>query len=73
MVSKDLKKWDLVCDLIDKRHEDPMKIGFQYVDFEFDGDDLIWLCRTAQNGASTYHNTNLITFHRTKNFRDIKH
>lgn len=72
MVSKDLKKWDLVCDLIDKRHEDSKKVGFQYVDFEFDGDDIIWLCRTAQNGSSTYHNTNLITFHRTKNFRDIK-
>lgn len=73
MVSKDLKKWDLVCDLIDKRHEDSAKVGFQYVDFEFEGDDIIWLCRTAQNGANTYHNTNFITFHKTKNFRDIKH
>ncbi len=73
MVSKDLKKWDVVCDLIDERDKDPMYIGFQYVDFTIEGDDIIWLCRTAQNQAHNYHDSNYITFHRTKNFRDIKY
>ena len=73
MVSKDLKKWEVVCDLIDERDKDPLYTGFQYVDFTIEGDDIIWLCRTAQNQAHNYHDSNYITFHRTKNFRDIKY
>ncbi len=72
MRSYDLKKWELVCDLIDERDKDPLYTGFQYVDFEIEGDDIIWLCRTAQNQAHNYHDSNYITFHRTKNFRNIK-
>lgn len=69
MASYDLKSWTVVCDLIDKRNEDPDKIGFQYVDFEIEGDDIIYLCRTAINGANSYHNSNYHTFHRIKDFR----
>ncbi len=71
MVSDDLKNWNVVYDLIDKRNEDPDKIGFQYVDFEIEGGDIIFLCRTAINGANSYHNSNYQTFHRIKNFREI--
>lgn len=71
MSSEDLENWKLVCDLIDKRDEDMTKVGFQYCDFEFSGNDLIFLCRTAMNGAETYHNTNYQTFHRVENFRDL--
>ena len=71
MYSKDLENWHLACELIDKRDEDAKKIGFQYCDFEFDGDDIIYLCRTAINGANSYHNSNYITFHRIKNFREF--
>jgi hypothetical protein len=71
MASKDLKKWEVVCDLIDRRDEDPMYTGFQYVDFTVEGDDIIWLCRTAENGAHNYHDSNYITFHRIIDFRKL--
>lgn len=70
-VSTDMEKWDVACDLIDRRHEDRDKIGFQYVDFEFDGDDIIYLCRTAINGAHSFHDSNYSTFHRIENFRKL--
>ena len=35
MASSDLEQWEVLCDLIDYRQNDPMKIGFQYVDFLF--------------------------------------
>lgn len=71
MRSSDCEHWDLVCDLIDKRDEDPHLIGFQYVDFFLEGDDLLWLCRTAMNGAHNFHDANYSTFHRLKNFRSL--
>lgn len=45
------------------------KAGFQYVDFLFDGGDIIFVSRTAYNGAHNYHDANYITFHRIENFR----
>jgi len=69
--SDDLYNWEVVADVIDHRNEDAGKIGFQYVDFEFDGDDVIFLCRTAMNDAHSFHDSNYITFHRIKNFRSL--
>lgn len=69
MASEDLKRWKTVSDLIDMRDRDPAFYGFQYVDFHFSGDDLIYLSRTAINGADSYHNSNYITFHRVRDFR----
>ena len=69
--STDLEHWELVCDLIDYRYADPKTHGFQYADFEIEGEDIIFLSRTAINGAQTYHNTNYSTFHRIKNFRKL--
>lgn len=71
MSSSDMENWDLVCDLIDKRDDDIEKVGFQYVDFEFERDDIIYLCRTALNNAHNFHDSNYSTFHRIKNFRSI--
>ena len=72
MSSPNLTDWSLVTDLIDHR---PLArwqdVGFQYVDFMFDGDDLIYLCRTAMNEAHNYHDANYQTFHRIKNFRSL--
>ena len=70
MESDDLKSFRTVRELIDHRGTDTKHIGFQYVDFEFDGDDIIFLCRTAFNGAHNYHDSNYITFHRIKDFRN---
>lgn len=71
LVSDDLKDWTVVCDLLDYRHSDIDKIGFQYVDFEFEGEDILYLCRTAINGANSFHNSNYSTFHRVENFRKL--
>ena len=69
--SADCERWELVCDLIDRRNEDPWYTGFQYVDFFFEGDDILWLCRTALNGAHNFHDANYSTFHRIKDFRKL--
>jgi hypothetical protein len=45
--------------------------GFQYVDWQFDGEDLLYLVRTAYDGAHNYHDANRITFHRLSSFRDL--
>ena len=71
MVSDDLTEWDLVCDLLDYRQEDPRFVGFQYVSFLFDGNDLIYLSRTAVNEAQSFHDNNYVTFHRLRDFRKI--
>ncbi len=71
MASEDLKKWYDVCEIFDYRDQDVEKIGFQYVDFEFEGDDILFLCRTAINGAANFHDANYFTFHRIKNFREL--
>ena len=71
ITSRDLSEWSLVCDLQDFRREDPAQVGFQYVDFFFEGDDLVYLCRTALNGAHNYHDANYSTFHRLSHFRDL--
>ncbi len=70
--SKDLKHWELQRTLLyvpeEKRH------GFQYVDWQFDGADIIYACRTAfddeEGGAHNYHDANYLTFHRIKQFRN---
>lgn len=71
MSSDDMENWTLVCDLLDYRHDDIEKVGFQYVDFEIEGNDIIYLCRTAINNAHSFHDTNYSTFHRIKNFRNL--
>ncbi len=46
------------------------RVGFQYLDWQFDGDDLVAVCRMAWNGLN-YHDANMITFHRVKGFRTL--
>lgn len=71
MCSEDLKQWRVVCDLYDFRAEDHRKVGLQYVDFSIEGNDLIYLCRTAMNGANNFHDSNYSTFHRIRNYREL--
>ena len=70
-LSSDLVHWETVCDLLDYRHEDCKDVGFQYVCFWIEGEDIVFLCRTALNGAAGYHDSNYSTFHRISNFRDL--
>lgn len=69
--SKDLEHWETVCDLIDRRYDDPAMVGFQYIDFEIEGNDIIYLSRTAMNCAKNYHDANYSTFHRIVDFRSL--
>ena len=71
MGSYDMESWEVITDILDYKDVDPKRIGFQYVDFSFDGEDIIFLCRTAMNNAHNYHDTNYSTFHRIRNFRGL--
>jgi len=70
-VSDDIKHWAHVTDLIDCRDMPSAEVGFQYVSFVIDGDDIIYLSRTAFNKAAGFHDSNYQTFHRIKNFREL--
>lgn len=69
--SDDLTSWTIHTTML--HHPDPLKHGFQYIDWMFEGDDIIYVSRTAydddEGGAHTYHNANYITFHRVADFR----
>jgi hypothetical protein len=71
--SPDLLNWEVRCILL--HHPDTSKHGFQYVDWLFDGEDIIAACRTAfddgQGGAHNAHDANFLTFHRFANFRRL--
>ncbi len=71
VASDDFENWEIVSTLYDYRDQDPFKIGLQYVYFMFDGDDILYVCRTAMNNANNFHDSNYQTFHRIKNFRDL--
>lgn len=70
MSTTDLKEWVLDRIIYDFRDQDPKKFGIQYFDFEFDGNDIIFISRTACCGSATHHDSNHQTFHRIKNFRN---
>ena len=71
--STDLRSWEIRSILL--YHPDVARHGFQYVDWHFDGDDLIAACRTAwddlQGGARNHHDANFLTFHRWPDFRRL--
>ncbi len=71
MYSTDLYQWKVASSVIDFRHEDPQFTGFQYVDWFIEGDDILFLCRTAMNNAHNFHDSNYSTFHVIKNFRTL--
>ncbi len=73
--SADLRNWEERSRLLRFREGEVVtkaesRVGFQYVDWQFDGDDLIAVCRMAWNGVN-YHDANHITFHRVRNFRTV--
>jgi len=69
MWTEDLKNWVLDRIVMNYRDRDPQMFGIQYFDYIFDGDDIIFLSRTACCGASNFHDSNHQTFHRIENFR----
>jgi iduronate 2-sulfatase len=73
LYSVDLRKWETRSILL--YHPDVVRHGFQYVDWHFDGQDLIAACRTAWDdaggGARNNHDANFLTFHRWPDFRSL--
>ena len=71
--SSDLINWKTHC--IALQHDDVKNHGFQYVEWLFDGNDIIFLSRTAYEdaagGANNNHDANFLTFHRIRNFRSL--
>jgi hypothetical protein len=71
MRSEDLRQWEIRTVLL--HHPEVAHHGFQYVDWLFDGDDIVAACRTAYDdatgGAHNNHDANFLTFHRVTDFR----
>lgn len=69
--SPDLKYWSLRKILL--QHPDVINHGFQYVDWLFHKNDILFVSRTAYDdgvgGAHNNHDANFLTFHRIKKFR----
>jgi len=71
--STDLVNWSINALVL--FHSDTQYHGFQYLDWQFDGADIVAVSRTAYDdglgGAHNQHDSNLLTFHRFKNFRTL--
>lgn len=73
--SKDLFNWEVDYYVVrynqgaalDKNNT----VGFQYADWQIDGDDIVAVVRTAYDGAHTYHDANMLAFFRIPDFRDV--
>ena len=72
--SADLRDWEVRAVVL--HHPDVQRHAFQYVDWLFDGPDLIVASRTAFDdglgGAHRAHDANLMTFHRVEGFRTLE-
>jgi hypothetical protein len=71
--SPDLRNWAVRSIVL--HHHDRVRHGFQYLDWQFDGNDLIAVSRTAYDdaggGADSSHDANYLTFHRITGFRSL--
>jgi hypothetical protein len=69
--STDLKEWNV--ERIILQHPDIHNHGFQYVDWLFEGNDIVFVSRTAfddeEGGAEAAHDANFLTFHRVINLK----
>jgi len=67
--SADLKHWKV--NTIVLRHRDPHHHAWQYVDWRFDGDDIVAVSRTAWHDSHNFHDADYLTFHRIERFRAL--
>lgn len=69
--SPDLTHWTVRAIVL--YHPDTSKHGFQYVDWQFEENDIVAVSRTAHDdemgGANDMHDANYLTFHRIRDFR----
>lgn len=70
--SPDLQHWQVRRTIL--THPDSVRHAFQYVDWQFDGADIVAVSRTAfdddEGGAPRGHDANFLTFHRIERFRE---
>jgi len=74
--SADLWTWERRQVLLDDHHEPTPEAsvrltGFQYVDWQFDGADLLYLVRTAYRGAHSFHDANRVTYSAVRDVRAL--
>lgn len=69
--SRNLITWEFVADILDAKALDPAVVGFQYVSFLIDGDDILFLSRTAYGKPANFHDSNYQTFHKILHFRNL--
>ena len=67
--SANLRNWNVESIIL--RHVDSRNHAWQYVDWLFEGDDLIAVSRTAWDGSHRAHDANFFTFHRIEDFRSL--
>lgn len=73
-VSPDLTNWTVVATVMSDdtglaEWQRQLLTGFQYVDWQFDGADLIAVVRAGYRGAECYHNSNRELFQRLVGWR----
>ncbi len=74
--STDLRQWDvryIALSFMQGEHltKKNNKFGFQYIDWLFEGNDIIFVSRTAWGWETPRsHDANYMTFHRIPNFRN---
>ena len=71
--SPDLLHWTVKKAFFSQISRHRIHHAFQYLDWQFDGNDIIAVSRTAYDDGlavlHTFHDANFLTFHRFKNFR----
>jgi hypothetical protein len=76
LVSDDLWNWRRVATVVKDESgltpEDSIRLtGFQYTDWQFDGEDIIFAVRTAYRGAIRFHDSNRILSGKIRSFRTL--
>ena len=71
LASDDGYDWRIAKVLYDLSAYSHEEVGMQYHQFIIDGDDILWVSRTAFNQARSFHDSNCQTFHPILNFRDL--
>lgn len=74
-VSKDLINWELKEILLSDRElfNNQLSVAqhaFQYVDWIFDGDDILFVVRESTEDAKNFHDSNYLTFYRITNYAE---
>lgn len=76
VVSKDLFTWNVVEILLVERQMMNHRLSeishaFQYIDFTYEGDDLIFIVRESVGNSCNYHNANAITLYNISDYVSV--